>query len=540
MKKLGRVAAVALSATMLAGCGGAGKKTDTSTFRFASELDIMGMDSTVVDDGMSFNAIHAITEGLEGLDKNGKTVNAVAQSYKVSDDRKTYTFKLRKDAKWSNGDDVTANDFVYAWQRIIKNAGNYAYMYGSDGANILNADDLIKKGTTATQAELDTLGVKAQDDKTLVVTLAAPVPFFLDLMTFPCYYPINQKFAEKAGKDYATKPEYLLSNGPFVMKKWTKGKSADFVKNDKYYDAKDVKLKNLHFDLAMKPQSASANFDSGRVDYATISSDLVDKYKGKDTYKSFNEGYLFYLEPNTKDPVMANKNIRKAISLAVNRKQLCSDVLKDGSKEAKGFVPAQLSQSPDGKDFRSIAGSFTKYDEKAAQEALNAGLAELGKSEVTVQLLYGTDESPMDSVAEYVQGNLSKLKGLKVEMSATTKQDRINNRMKNGNFQLAVTRWGPDYADPTTYLNLLSTGNSNNYGQWSNAQYDALMKQIQTETDASKRYDLMVQAEKIGMDDMADIPLFEKGGSALQATSVSGLVHKAVGVPYTFKFVTLK
>ena len=171
---------------------------------------------------------------------------------------------------------------------------------------------------------------------------------------------------------------------------------------------------------------------------------------------------------------------------------------------------------------------------------MNAGLAELGKSEVTVQLLYGTDESPMDSVAEYVQGNLAKLKGLKVEMSATTKQDRINNRMKNGNFQLAVTRWGPDYADPTTYLNLLSTGNSNNYGQWSNAQYDALMKQIQTEADASKRYDLMVQAEKIGMDDLADIPLFEKGGSALQATSVSGLVHKAVGVPYTFKFVTLK
>ena len=175
MRKVGKIVAVALAASLLAGCG-SGTKTDSSTFRFASELDIMGMDSSVIDDGMSFTAIHAITEGLMGNNKDGKTEKAVAKDYKVSDDRKTYTFTLRDDAKWSNGDDVTADDFVYAWKRIIKNAGNYAYMLGSEGANVKNADALIEKGTQATDKELDTLGVKATDKKTLVVELEAPVP----------------------------------------------------------------------------------------------------------------------------------------------------------------------------------------------------------------------------------------------------------------------------------------------------------------------------------------------------------------------------
>nr|WP_029072752.1 peptide ABC transporter substrate-binding protein [Kandleria vitulina] len=539
MRKVGKIVAVALAASLLAGCG-SGTKTDSSTFRFASELDIMGMDSSVIDDGMSFTAIHAITEGLMGNDKDGKTEKAVAKDYKVSDDRKTYTFTLRDDAKWSNGDDVTADDFVYAWKRIIKNAGNYAYMLGSEGANVKNADALIEKGTQATDKELDTLGVKATDKKTLVVELEAPVPYFLDLMTFPCYYPINQKFAEKAGKKYATTPDNTLSNGAFVMSKWTKGKSAEFTKNDKYYNKDAVKIKTLHMDLGMKPQSASASFDSKKVDYATISSDLVDKYKGKDVYQSFNEGYLWYLEPNHVNKDLANANIRKALSYAINRKSLCTDVLKDGSKEAEGFIPAELSQSPDGKDFRKVAGSFTSYDVKKAQEAFDQGLKELGKKEITLELLYGSDESPADKVAEYIQTNFSKIKGLKIDMKTTTKQDRINNRMKNGKFDLALTRWGPDYADPTTYLNLMSTGNANNYGKYENKTYNSLMKQIQTETNVDKRYDLMVKAEKTAMDEMANIPVFEKGGSALQVTNVSGLVHKPVGVPYTFTYVEVK
>ena len=528
--------ALTTAAGMLAGCG---SKTDTDTFRFANDTDIVGMDSTVVDDAMSFNAITAITDGLTTVDVKGNTIPGIAKSWDVSNNGLTYTFHLR-DAKWANGDDVTAQDFVYSWHRIIKNAGNYAYMLGSEGASIKNADSLIDLGTTATDEQLNTLGIKATDDKTVVVDLEKNVPYFVGLMSFPCYFPQNQKFVEKCGKNYATKPEYILGNGAYKMTKWIKGNKATFTKNDKYYDAKSVKTKNIEMYLVQDPKTAAQNFDNGKVDYATINSTLVDKYKGKDTFKAIREGYLAYLICNFKADTTANKNLRHALSYAINRKDLCDNILKDGSQPATGFVPAQLCKSPSGKDFREESGKYVDYDVKKAQEYLDAPKKELGTDTITVDLLYGTDESPMDTMAEYLQGSFSKLKGLKVNMVATVKKDRIYNRQANGNYQIACTRWGPDYADPTTYLNLFLTGNQNNYGKYSNAKVDSLMKQVQAESDLNKRWDLMTQVEKTALDDLAYIPVFEKGAAALKAKNVKGLVHSAVGVPYTFKYVTIK
>ena len=526
----------ATAAGMLAGCG---SKTDTDTFRFASELDIQGMDSTVVDDGMSFNAVHAITDGLTAVNEKGKTAPAIAKSWDVSDDGKTYTFHLRN-AKWSNGDKVTANDFVYSWRKIIKNAGNYAYMLGSGGASVKNADALMELGANATDEQMATLGVTAKDDQTLVVELENKVPYFTDLMAFPCYFPQNEKFVEKCGKNYGTKPEYTLSNGAYKMTKWIKGNKATFTKNDKYYDAKAVKTKNLEMFLVQDPKTAAQNFDNGKVDYARINSTLVDKYKGKDTFTTFNEGYLFYLQLNFKNDTVANKNVREALAYAINRKDLCDNILKDGSQPATGFVPAQLCKSPSGKDFREESGKYTDYDVKKAQEYLDAAKKELGTDTITVDLLYGTDESPMDTFAEYLQGSFTKLKGLKVNMVATVKKDRIYNREASGNFQIACTRWAPDYADPTTFLNVLASSNSNNYGNWENAQYNSLLKQAQNETDVNKRWNELLEAEKVMMDDMPNIPVVQTGTAALQAKNVKGLVHNTVSTPYVFKYVTLK
>ena len=399
---------------------------------------------------------------------------------------------------------------------------------------------LINLGTAATDEQLNTLGIKATDDKTVVVDLEKNVPYFVGLMSFPCYFPQNQKFVEKCGKNYATKPEYILGNGAYKMTKWIKGNKATFTKNDKYYDAKSVKTKNLEMYLVQDPKTAAQNFDNGKVDYATINSTLVDKYKGKDTFKAIREGYLAYLICNFKADTTANKNLRHALSYAINRKDLCDNILKDGSQPATGFVPAQLCKSPSGKDFREESGKYVDYDVKKAQEYLDAAKKELGTDTITVDLLYGTDESPMDTMAEYLQGSFTKLKGLKVNMVATVKKDRIYNREEHGTYEIACTRWGPDYADPTTYLNLFLTGNSNNFGKYSNAKVDSLMKQVQTESDVNKRWDLMTQLEKTALDDLAYIPVFEKGAAALKAKNVKGLVHSAVGVPYTFKYVTIK
>ena len=528
--------ALTTAAGMLAGCG---SKTDTDTFRFANDTDIVGMDSTVVDDAMSFNAITAITDGLTTVDVKGNTIPGIAKSWDVSNNGLTYTFHLR-DAKWANGDEVTAQDFVYSWHRIIKNAGNYAYMLGSEGAAIKNADALIDLGTTATDEQLNTLGIKATDDKTVVVDLEKNIPYFVSLMSFPCYFPQNQKFVEKCGKNYATKPEYILGNGAYKMTKWIKGNKATFTKNDKYYDAKSVKTKNLEMYLVQDPKTAAQNFDNGKVDYATINSTLVDKYKGKDTFKTISEGYLAYLICNFKADTTANKNVRYALSYAINRKDLCDNILKDGSQPATGFVPSQLCKSPAGKDFREESGKYVDYDVKKAQEYLDAAKKELGTDTITVDLLYGTDESPMDTFAEYLQGSFTKLKGLKVNMVATVKKDRIYNREAQGNFQIACTRWAPDYADPTTFLNVLSNTNSNNYGKWENAQFNSLLKQAQTETDVNKRWNELLEAEKVMMEDMPNIPVVETGTAALQAKNVKGLVHNSVSTPYVFKYVTLK
>ena len=385
-------------------------------------------------------------------------------------------------------------------------------------ASIVGAQEMsdkIDNEEDITDADLDAMGVKAVDDKTLEVTTTTRVSFFDELMSFPCFYPINEKFCEKQGDKYGKSAKTILGNGAFTMTNWEPGSVAEFEKNDKYYDAKTVKIDKLVMKLVQDPKVAAQAFEAGETDFAPINSDLVDKYKKDDSFKQINEGYLFYISVNFQNSDLANLNVRKAISLAINRKDLCENVLKDGSQAASGFVPSGLSISTEGKDFRDEADTYTSYDKKAAQAALDEGLKELGKSEITLRVTYGTDESPMDVFATYLQNALSKLDGIKVEMVATTKQDCIYNKQKNGDFDLATTRWGPDYGDPTTYLTMGISTNGNNYGKWSNSEYDQLVGQVGVESNVTKRWQKMKDAEKILLDGYAYFLVFEKGAATL-------------------------
>ena len=538
MKKLLSMVLCAMMALTLAGCGGS--SDDSSTYTYSSELDIKNLDSSDAEDGCSFTALHAIIDGLMKPAKDGTTTYGIAKSSEVSEDGLTHTYKLR-DAKWSNCVAVTANDFVYAWQRIFKKKGNYYYRFCDGIANIAGAQELSDKidaEQDLTDDDLNSLGVKAVDDKTLEVTTTTRVSFFDELMSFPCFYPINEKFCEKQGDKYGKSADSVLANGAFTMTNWEPGSVAEFEKNDKFYAAKDVKIDKLVMKLVQEPKVAAQAFEAGETDFAIINSDLVDKYKKDESFKNISEGFLFYIQPNLENADLANLNVRKALSLAINRKDLCENVLKDGSQAASGFVPSGLSISPEGKDFRDEADTYTSYDKKAAQAALDEGLKELGKSEITLRLTYGTDESPMDVFATYLQNALSKLDGIKVEMVATTKQDRIYNKQKNGDYDLATTRWGPDYGDPTTYLTMGISTNGNNYGKYTNSELDALMDKVANESDANTRWQEMIDAEKIMMDDLCYIPVFEKGTATLQNKDVKGLVIRPVGVPYTFQYVS--
>lgn len=467
MKKILSLFLCCLMILTLTGCGGS-NGDDITTYTYSSELDIKNLDSSDADDGCSLKAIHAVIDGLTKTDKKGNIVNAVAKSEELSEDGLTHTYKLRKDVKWTNGDPVTAHDFVYAWQLIFRKKGSYYYMFADGIASIEGAQELSDKigaGEELTDDDLNSMGVKAIDDYTLEVKTTVRVSFFDELMAFPCFFPINEKFAEKKGNKYGKSAKTILGNGAFIMTNWEPGSVVEFEKNESYYDQKHVKLNKLVMKLVQEPKVAAQAFEAGETDYAPINSDLVDKYKDDEAFKQVPEGFLYYLSVNFQNANLANANIRQAVSLSINRNDLCEKILKDGSFAATGFILSGLATSPDGVDFRKDSGNFTSYDKKKAQESLDEGLKELGKSEITLRVTYGTDESPMDVFATYLQNALSELDGIKVEMVATIKQDRIYNKQKNGDFDLAVTRWGPDYGDPTTYLTIALSTNSSNYGK---------------------------------------------------------------------------
>ena len=502
---------------------------DITTYTYSSELDIKNLDSSDADDGCSLKAIHAVIDGLTKTDKKGNIVNAVAKSEELSEDGLTHTYKLRKDVKWTNGDPVTAHDFVYEWQLIFRKKGSYYYMFADGIASIEGAQELSDKidaGEELTDDDLNSMGVKAIDDYTLEVKTTVRVSFFDELMAFPCFFPINEKFAEKQENKYGKSAKTILGNGAFTMTNWEAGSVVEFEKNESYYDQKHVKLNKLVMKLVQEPKVAAQVFEAGETDYAPINSDLVDKYKDDEAFKQVPEGFLYYLSVNFQNANLANANIRQAVSLSINRNDLCEKILKDGSFAATGFIPSGLATSPDGVDFRKDSGNFTSYDKKKAQESLDEGLKELGKDQITLRFTYGKDESPKDVFVTYLQNALSELDGIKVEMVATTKQDRIYNKQKNGDFDLAVTRWGPDYGDPTTYLTIALSTNSSNYGKYTNSELDALMDKVANESDANTRWQEMKDAEKILLADYAYIPVFEKGAATLQNPKVKNLVIK--------------
>ena len=538
MKKILSLFLCCLMVLSLSGCGSSSGE-DTSTYTYSSELDIKNLDSSDADDGCSFRAIHAVVDGLMKTDKKGNITYGVAKSEEVSEDGLTHTYKLRKDVKWTNGDPVTAHDFIYAWHRIFRKKGSYYYMFADGIANIQGAQELSDKidaGEELTDADLDTMAVKALDDYTLEIKTKIRVSFFDELMAFPCFFPINEKFAEKQGDSYGKSAKSVLGNGAFIMTNWEPGSIAEFKKNEDYYEAKTVKIEKLVMKLVQDPKVAAQSFMAGETDYAPINSDLVDKYKKDKAFKQVYDGYLYYLSVNFKNEDLANSNIRQAVSLSINRKDLCDKVLKDGSSAATGFIPTGVATSPDGKDFRKESGTYITYSQEKAQKALDQGLKELGKSEITLRITYGTDESPMDVIATYLQNSLSKLNGIKVEMVATTKQDRIYNKQKNGDYDLAVTRWGPDYGDPTTFLTLDLSTNNNNYGKYASPEFDNYLEQAAVESDVRVRWQDLLNAEKVLMTDLGSIPVFEKGSATLQNTKVKNLVIKPCNV-ISFQYV---
>ena len=503
------------------------------------EVEVESLDPQVATDGTSFEVIANYTDGLTQMDADGAAIPAIAESWDVSEDGTVYTFHLRQDANWSNGEPVTADDFIFAWQRAVDPAlaSEYSYML-SDIGQVKNAAAII-----AGEMDKSELGVKAIDSKTLEVTLEVPVSYFLSLMYFPTFYPVNQAFFEGlADGTFGTSPETVLSNGAFVLTSYEPAAlSFSLAKNPDYYDAAKVQLDGLNYQVIKDSQQAYMSYQNGDLDIVKLSGDQVEQVDGDPELMITGAGYLWYLTLNmAKVPALDNQNMRLALSNAVNRMSIVDDVVKDGSVATYTAVPPQFAAGPDGSDFSADQTMFSDVcsdDAAKAAAYYEAAKAELGADTFEFELLV-EDQTETQNVAAVIKDQVEKaLPGVTLNIKVEPKKQRVAD-IQDGNYEVCLTRWGPDYADPMTYLNMWITGCSNNYGLWSDASYDAIIADCTTGayiTDAEARWSAMYDAEKIVMDQAVIIPLYTKADANMIKTGVEGIEFHPVALNRVYK-----
>lgn len=542
--------AVAMSLTFsLVACGGGSKTSGNNgsgtevseasggTLKVQFDVEVASMDPQIATDGTSFEAIAAITEGLYSVDADGNPILAIAESAEKSEDGLTYKFKL-KDAKWSNGTAVTANDFVFAWRRLAdpKTASEYAFMVSIAG--LKNADAVL-----AGEKGVEELGVKAEDDKTLVVELSHPVTFFESLMTFPSFFPVNEEFFKQAGDNFGTSPDTILANGPFKVASYEPAATTiELVKNDQYWDAASVKLDGIQFQVIKEAQQTMLSYQNGDLDVATLAGEQVEQFKNDPEFNNVAAGYLWYLSPNQKVKGLENVNLRKAIALSFDKEAIVNNILKDGSIVADFAVPKLLATGPDGKDFREGIEPYLSTDKEKAKEYFEKAKKELGQETFTYKMVVEDTESAQN-VAQFIQAQVQEnLPGFTIELEVMPKKNRVE-RMQAGDYEIGLTRWGPDYADPMTYLDMWTTDSPNNYGLWSNAEYDKIIesaKNGELSLDPEARWTALKDAEKMVMDEAVIFPVYQKGNAVMIKSNVSGIEYHSVGVTRIFKNVTKK
>ena len=494
--------------------------------------DLTTLDPSLATDVISGTMISNSQEGLYRLGKNSKVTPGIATKTTVSKDKKTYTFTLRKNAKWSNGDQVTAQDFVYGWRRTVnpKTASQYAYLY----SGIKNADKIVSG-----KAKTSTLGIKADGKYKLTVKLEKPMQYFKLLMGFVVFFPQNQHAVEKYGKDYGTSSSKMVYNGPFKMTGW-KGTNSTWTlkRNPNYWDKKHVYLTKIKDQVVKSTTTAFNLFQSNKLDMATLSGQQVKNEKNNNKLVIRKSSRLNYLEFNQKKvKLLANKKIRQAMSLTLNRKQLVNDVLGDGSVTPKGFVTTGLATDPTtGKDFatENTVNSAVTQDTTKANKLWKQGLKETGKKSVTLTLTHD-DTDQMKALAEYVQGQLEKeLPGLKVQSVTVPYKTRISREIA-GNFQLVISAWQADFADPVSDLGIMTSTNDYNFGKWTNKTFDSAINTANSTTSTTKRWQALATAEKTMATDQGVAPLSQNVIAQMVNPKLKGLVYNTAGINYNFK-----
>lgn len=477
------------------------------------------LDPAFASDTTSYWIIDNLYEGLYGYDKEGKVVEAAASNVDISEDGRTYTFTIRDGAQWSNGDPLTAQDFEYAWKRVL-NPETAAYdpssFYYIKGAEEYNTG----------KGKVEDVGITATDDRTLKVELKSPLSFFPTIAVGRAYLPVNRAVVEQNDK-WAAEAETLVGNGPFIVQDWKHNEEIVLGKNDSYWSKDLITLDTITFKMVQDSTTYYQMYKTGDLDLIlSLPVDTIDQEKSNQEYLSHPSFSVYTYSFNVNEKPFNNKKIRQAFSYAIDREALANNVTKAGEVPAYGYVPYGTT-APSGKDFREEATvKYYEYNVEQAKKLLTEGLQEEGLTELPpVTFKYNTNDKHK-KVAEAVQEMLKENLGVQVQLENQEWGTYIDT-FKQKNFQAARMGWVGNYLDPLGVLGHYTSDNSNNFTNWSNAAYDQLIQESTYEQDPQKRFAQLHEAEGILLDELPIMNLLFSADTALVSPKVDGIIFDA-------------
>lgn len=469
-------------------------------------------------DAVSWNALNNLSEGLTRLNADHEPEAAIAEKWDLSDDEKTYTFHIRKKANWSNGDTVTADDFVYAWQQLLNPEANSpaAFLgYVIEGAEAYHSGEVT----------VDDIGIKAIDEKTFEVKLTAPTGYFLHLVSNPGFFPVNKKVAEE-DPDWHKEADTYVSNGPFILESWSHKEEMVMVKNDEYWDKKAVNLSKVHWAMIEDSNTSYQMFQSDELDMTGIPSELSDQLiDGDDVVIADQAGLDFYRFNVTMEP-FHNQKIRQAFALAVNQEDIVEYVTRGKEEPAKAFVSPGFINN-EGKDFRDVNGDLVVFNPEEAKRLLEEGMEEEGYDELPEVVISFNTSDLHKAKAEALQDMFSENLGVDVTLENTEWQVFLEDQ-NNLNLQLSRSSFLFDYGDPINFLESFITGSSMNRTGFSNETYDKLIADAKVAPE-DERWDLMYEAEKLLAEEMIIFPMHFYNHVTIYKDGITDVIRHPVG-----------
>jgi len=504
--RLLHLVAVSGCTLLLAGCSKPETRVEIGNreqiLHLGNKSEPQELDPHIVEGVGEHNIIMALLEGLTTEDPQTlEPVPGVAERWDISEDGLVYTFHLRENARWSNGDRVAAQDFFNSYKRILTPslASRYAYMLYP----IRNARE-FNEGKLTDFAEV---GVKAPEPGRLIVTLSQPTPYFLAMTAHHyTFWPVHLPTVEKHGDPYQrgnqwTRPENFVGNGPFVLKEWKVNEVVAVAKSETYWDKDTVRLKEIHFHPIESIETEERAFRSGQL-HSTYEVPLskIPEYREKQPHLIRIDPYLgtYIYRLNTTRPQLKDVRVRTALSLAVDRQSIVENIRRADERPAYFFTP------PETHGYTSPAA--TEYNPDRARQLLAEAGYPGGKNFPKLQILFNTSESHK-ATAEVVQQMWKKELGIEVELVNQEWKVYLDTEHKL-DYDVSRGGWIGDYPDPYTFLSTFASWSENNRTGWKNDRYDALLAGAERTSDPAKRYQLLGEAETVLMREMPLIPVF--------------------------------